>query len=75
VCIFYHSKKEGQMKNSCIRNGNLFSREDAAKYLGICLTTLGRLDISQTRIRRRVFYRKDILDAWIEKKTAPRGIK
>jgi len=40
------------------KEDGLFSRNEAAKYLGgICLTTLHRLKIPKLRIRRRVFYR------------------
>ena len=45
---------------------NLFSRKEAAAYLGgICLTTLGRLRIPAVKLRRRVFYRIVDLDKWL----------
>ena len=34
----------------------ILSRRQAAKFLGICLTTLDRLDMPRTKIRRRVMY-------------------
>ena len=43
----------------------LMSREEVASYLKICKTTLSRLDIPKTQIRRRVFYRKATVDAWL----------
>jgi len=46
----------------------ILSRKQAAQYLGgICLTTLDRLDIPRTKIRKRVLYRKATLDNWLAK--------
>jgi len=47
----------------------VLSRTEAAAYLGVCKTTLDRLAIPKTQIRRRVLYQKKILDAWILKHT------
>ena len=43
----------------------LMSREEAASYLRICKTTLSRLSIPKTQIRKRVFYRRATLDTWL----------
>ena len=43
----------------------IMSRAEAASYLRICKTTLDRLDIPRTKIRRRVLYRKATLDMWL----------
>ena len=43
----------------------LMSRAEAALYLRVCKTTLGRLDIPKTQIRKRILYRKSTLDAWL----------
>ena len=43
----------------------VMSRAEPAQYLRICKTTLSRLDIPQTKIRKRVLYRKATLDAWL----------
>jgi len=43
----------------------IMSRTEAASYLRICKTTLSRLNIPQTKIRKRVLYRKATLDAWL----------
>ena len=51
----------------------VLSRKEAAGYLGICKTTLDRLSIPKTQIRRRVFYRKEILDKWISQHTENKG--
>ena len=42
----------------------LFNRSEAAKFLGIGLNTLDLLNIPKTLIRRRVLYRRDILEKW-----------
>ena len=36
---------------------DFLSRREAAVFLGVCLTTLDRLDIPRTRIRHRVMYK------------------
>jgi len=52
----------------------LLSRTDAATYLGICLTTLDRLTIPRTYLRRRVFFRKVILEKWLKENTRTRRV-
>jgi hypothetical protein len=47
----------------------LVSRKVAAVYIGVCLTTLDRLDIPKTRIRHRVMYRTAFLEKWIDENT------
>jgi hypothetical protein len=49
--------------------GEVMSRKNAAKYLDVCCTTLDKLDIPRTKIRRRVLYRRDVLDTWLVKQT------
>jgi hypothetical protein len=51
--------------NTTAANIEILSRKKAAAFLGICLTTLDRLDIPRTKIRHRVMYRRDVLDRWI----------
>ena len=53
-------------------NGDLLDRKTAAAYLHICPTTLSRLDIPKTKIRRRVLYRQTVLEAWVQKNTEER---
>ena len=43
----------------------LMSRAEAASYLRICKTTLDRLNIPKTQIRKRVLYRRATLDTWL----------
>jgi hypothetical protein len=47
----------------------LLNRSEAARFLGIGLNTLGNLNIPKTRIRRRVLYRRDILEKWVKENT------
>ena len=47
----------------------ILSRRKAAAFLGICLTTLDRLDIPKTKIRHRVLYKRDVLIKWINDHT------
>ena len=47
----------------------ILSRREAAAFLGICLTTLDRLDIPQTRIRHRVMYKRDVINKWVDDRT------
>jgi len=43
----------------------VLSRRQTAQYLGICLTTLDKLDIPRTQIRKRIIYRKSTVDDWL----------
>jgi len=52
-----------------LHSTELLSRSDAAAYLKICRTTLDRLNIPRTYLRRRVFFRKAILEKWLEENT------
>jgi len=53
----------------------VLSRKDAAIFLGICRTTLDRMDIPRVKIRRRVLYRQSVLLSWLEKNTKGKGAK
>jgi len=54
----------------------LMTRKEAAEYLGkICLTSLDRLPIRRTHIRRRVFFKKSVLDTFLEENTQDREVK
>ena len=50
----------------------IFSRKEAAAFLGICKTTLDRLDIPKTKIRHRVMYKRDVLNKWVDEHTENR---
>ena len=47
----------------------LLNRSEAAKFLGVSLNTLVSLDIPRTLIRKRVLYRRDVLEKWAKEKT------
>jgi hypothetical protein len=47
----------------------VLSRKQAAQFLGVCLTTLDRMNIPRTQVRRRVLYRQSVLLKWLEKNT------
>jgi hypothetical protein len=54
----------------------IMSRKQAAAFLGVCLTTLDRLDIPRTKIRHRVMYRRDVLELWaIHQTEKSKGVK
>ncbi|BBO31947.1 helix-turn-helix domain-containing protein [Lacipirellula parvula] len=40
------------------------TKQEAADFLNVSLRTLDRLDIAKVKIRGRVLYRRDTLDAW-----------
>jgi len=50
-------------------NPDILSRKETAFFLGICRTTLDRLDIPRTRIGRRVFFKREVLTKWIDDHT------
>jgi len=56
---------EAVMETKVKTQQEIMSRTEAASYLRICKTTLSRLNIPQTKIRKRVLYRKATLDAWL----------
>lgn len=43
----------------------LLTRKEAAELLKICCNTLDRLKIKRVHLRRRVFYRKATLEAYL----------
>jgi len=50
-------------------NPDIFSRREAAIFLGICRTTLDRLDIPRTKVGRRVMYKRDVINKWLDDHT------
>jgi len=55
--------------NTNTTTNEILSRKEAAAFLGICLTTLDRLDIPQTKIRHRIMYKRDAINKWIDEHT------
>ena len=47
----------------------VMSRKEAASYIGIGESTLDKLDIPRTQVRRRVFYKKEVIDKWLSQQT------
>jgi len=47
----------------------LLNRSRAAKFLNIGLSALGKLNVPKTRIRKRILYRRDILEKWVKENT------
>jgi hypothetical protein len=43
----------------------VMSRREAAAYIGIGKSTLDKLNIPKTQIRRRVLYQKETIDKWL----------
>jgi hypothetical protein len=52
-----------------IKNFDILSRKEAAVFMGVCRTTLDRLDIPKTKIRRRVMYKRAVLERWLDEHT------
>jgi len=52
---------------------DILSRKQAAQFLGICLTTLDRLDIPRTKVRHRVMFKREVLNKWIDDHTEKTG--
>ena len=48
---------------------DVLSRREASALLGICLTTLDRLDIPRTRVRHRVMYKREVINKWLDDHT------
>jgi hypothetical protein len=51
----------------------VLTRKSAASYIGVCVTTLDRLDdLPRVNIRGRVFYRPADIETWLERNAKPR---
>jgi hypothetical protein len=61
------------MNYSLPQQNGLFSRKQAAEFLGVCKTTLDRLDIPKTKLRRRVLYQQTVLEKWLRDHTQVYG--
>jgi hypothetical protein len=55
---------------------SVLTRKNAAAVLGICCTTLDRLDdLPRVNIRGRVFYRPVDIETWLAKNAKPKNGK
>jgi len=50
-------------------NKEVLSRAEAAAYIGIGKSTLDRLDIPKIKIRKRILFKKEIIDKWLAQNT------
>jgi hypothetical protein len=55
---------------------SVLTRKAAAGYIGVCTTTLDRLDdLPWVNIRGRVFYRPVDIESWLAKNAKPKNGK
>jgi hypothetical protein len=47
----------------------VLSRKETAAFLGVCLSTLDRIDMPKVRIRDRVVYKRDDVLKWLDTHT------
>jgi len=47
----------------------VLDRKSVSQLIGVCLTTLSRLDIPRIKIRRRVLYKRSVVMAYLDSKT------
>jgi len=62
-----------EMNNASLQE-NVLSRKQAAEFLGVCRTTLDRMNLPRTKVRRRVLYRQSVLIQWLERNTENKGV-
>ena len=48
---------------------SVMSRAETAAYIGIGKSTLDKLDIPRTQIRRRILYKQEVVDKWLSQNT------
>jgi hypothetical protein len=54
---------------------DILTRQQAAEYLHVCRTTLDRLNLPRIQLRRRIVFKKAILEAWLEEHTQIKGAR
>ena len=59
---------EARMKTD-FSNPDILSRRETADLLGICRNTLDRSDIPRIKIGKRVVYKRDVLNKWLDDQT------
>jgi len=55
--------------NTVSLQDNVLSRKQACEFLGVCLTTLSRMNIPRVKVRKRVLYQQSVLLEWLKKNT------
>jgi hypothetical protein len=58
-----------------INTPEIMSRKQTAKFIGICLTTLDRLDIPKTKVSQRIFYKAAVVRKWLDDQTEKKRSK
>ena len=48
---------------------DILTRKQSAAFIGVCQNTFDKLDIPRTKVRRRVFYKREVLLLWIDQQT------
>jgi len=51
------------------KKADILTRKEAAVFIGVCENTLDKLDIPRTKVRRRIFFKREILLKWIDDHT------
>jgi hypothetical protein len=51
------------------KENEVLSRKETAAFLGVCLSTLDRIDIPKIRIRQRVVYKRGDVIKWLDTHT------
>jgi len=54
------------------KRADILTRKEAAAFIGVCQNTFDQLDIPRTNVRRRVFFKRDELNKWIDDHTEKR---
>jgi len=57
------------------KRADILTRKEAAEFIGVCQNTLDKLDIPRTKVRRRVFFKREVLNKWIDDHTEKKGNK
>ena len=48
---------------------DILTRPQAAAFIGVCQNTFDKLDIPRTKVRSRVFYKREVLLLWLDQQT------
>ena len=54
---------------------DILTRKEAAEFIGVCQNTFDQLNIPRTKVRRRVFYKRDEINRWLDEHTEKRRMK
>ena len=48
---------------------DILTRPQAAAFIGVCQNTFDKLDIPRTKVRRRVFFKREMLLLYLDQQT------